>query len=149
MCALGGAQSVVASDINPAAVLNANYNAELCGVSKRVKFRQVNETRPGPFEVIGPEEHFDFILSNPPWEDGRADSIAAYAFYDPGFKLMDAILSEAHTRLRPDGSLLLAYGARKAIERVKATARGLAGPSPCMMTARSTACPKFSCLECC
>ena len=36
-CALHGARNVVASDINPAAVYNAIYNAELCSLTQRLK----------------------------------------------------------------------------------------------------------------
>ena len=118
-CALQGAHSVIASDINPAAVINATYNAELCGVSSRVKVRQVNTAHPGPFEVIASDEKFDLIVSNPPWEDAPVDSPAAYAFYDPGFKLLDGILAEAQNHLKADGYLLLAYGAKKAIARLQ------------------------------
>ncbi len=118
-CALLGARSVVASDINQAAVANAIYNAELCGVSAKIKVRQVNEAHPGPFEVIGSGEKFDFIISNPPWEDAPVTSPAAYAFYDPGFKLLDGILTEAKDYLNAEGTLLLAYGAKQAIERIQ------------------------------
>jgi release factor glutamine methyltransferase len=118
-CALQGARSVVASDINPAAVANATYNAELCAVSQRLKVRQVNAEHPGPFEVIAADEKFDFIVSNPPWEDAPVDSPAAYAFYDPGFKLMEGILTESKKHLNAGGRVMLAYGAKRAINRIQ------------------------------
>jgi release factor glutamine methyltransferase len=119
VCALQGARSVVASDINPAAVANATYNAELCGLSQRLKVRQVNPSHPGPFEVIAVDEKFNFIISNPPWEDAPVDSPAAYAFYDPGFKLLEGILTESKRHLHAGGRVLLAYGAKRAINRVQ------------------------------
>lgn len=118
-CALQGARSVVASDINPAAVANATYNAELCKVSQRMKVRHVNAEHPGPFEVIAADEKFDFIISNPPWEDAPVDSPAAYAFYDPGFKLLEGILSESKKHLQVGGRVMLAYGAKRAINRIQ------------------------------
>jgi release factor glutamine methyltransferase len=123
-CALQGARSVVATDINYAAVGNTTYNAELCGVTKRIKVRKVNAERPHPFEVISAEEKFDFVVSNPPWEDQPVTSAASYAFYDPGFKLLDGILTNAQSHLKPDGKVLLAYGCRTAIERVRKEAPG-------------------------
>jgi release factor glutamine methyltransferase len=118
-CALQGARRVVASDINPAAVVNATYNAELCKVSQQLKVRQVNPEHPGPFEVIAADEKFDFIVSNPPWEDAPVDSPAAYAFYDPGFKLLEGILAESKKHLQANGRVLLAYGAKRAIHRIQ------------------------------
>jgi len=121
-CALHGAKQVIATDINSAAVLNAAYNADLSGVITRVKVRQVNEAHPGPFEVISADEKFDFIISNPPWEDAPVTSPAAYAFYDPQFGLLDAILSQSQEHLHSGGRLLLTYGCKTAIERVRTTA---------------------------
>ncbi len=118
-CALWGARRVVASDINPAAVTNATYNAELCQVSQRLRVRQVNAAHPGPFEVIAADEKFDFIISNPPWEDAPVDSNAAYAFYDPGFKLLEGILTESKKHLQASGRVMLAYGAKRAIHRIQ------------------------------
>lgn len=118
-CALNGAKRVVATDINFAAVGNTAYNAENCKVTEIVKVRRVNEEHPSPFEVIAKDEKFDLILSNPPWEDQPVTTTASYAFYDPGFKLLDGMLEEADNYLKPGGSLLLAYGCKTAIERVQ------------------------------
>jgi len=118
-CALRGARSVVATDINSAAVVNATYNAERCGVSQRMTVRQVDAAHAGPFAVVAADEKFDLIISNPPWEDAPVDSPAAYALYDPGFQLLDGILTESREHLRPSGRLLLAYGAKRAIDRIQ------------------------------
>jgi release factor glutamine methyltransferase len=124
-CALNGAKHIVATDINPAAVVNAIYNAELCGVTPQIEVRQVNEDHPGPFEVVSADEKFKFIISNPPWEDAVVTSPAAYAFYDPKFMLLDHLLRQSQEHLQTGGSLLLAYGCKTAIQRILTTAPDL------------------------
>lgn len=122
VCAHGGATRVVATDINVNAFANAGYNAEHLGLDSRLEFRLVAEDDPGPFAVVDPTEQFDLILSNPPWEDADVNEPAAYALYDPGFGLLDGILDQADQHLNQDGKLLLAYGAKTAIQRIIDTA---------------------------
>lgn len=117
-CAHRGAAKVVATDINPMAVLCARYNAENLGFSMRMSVRQVPKSTPGPFVVIGADEKFDLIISNPPWEDSKVLDDASYALYDPGFGLLDGILAESAAHLKPGGKLLLAYGTPLAIQRI-------------------------------
>ncbi len=117
-CGHSGAERVIATDINPNAVANARYNAELCGLTNRVEVRQVPRNAPGPFSVLNANEQFDFIMSNPPWEDAAVEELAAHALYDPGFELLDGMLRDGAKYLKPHGRLLLAYGARTAIDRV-------------------------------
>ncbi len=124
-CAEHGAFSVVATDINPQAVANARYNAELFGLTDRVEVRLVSPAEPGPFAVVASDERFDLIISNPPWEDLPVEEVAAHALYDPGFALLDGLLANSQNYLRSDGKLLLAYGARTAVQRILATAPGL------------------------
>lgn len=119
LCGQQGAARVVATDINPAAVANARYNAERLGQADRLEVRLVPEQRPGPFSVIEPDESFDLIISNPPWEDAPVTEPAAYALFDPGFALLDSLLAEGKQHLNPGGRMLLAYGARAAIERIE------------------------------
>lgn len=119
---LGGAASVVATDINPSAFANAAYNAEHLGLKAKLETRLVSPDAPGPFEVLESDEMFDLIVSNPPWEDAPVKEVAAFALYDPQFTLLDGILSEAAHHLQDGGKLLLAYGAKTAIERILATA---------------------------
>ena len=116
--ARAGAARVVATDINPAAFANANMNAEQHALTEIIEYRLVDEARPGPFEVIRTDESFDLIVSNPPWEDAPVEQLAAYALYDPDFGLLDAMLRESKDHLKPGGRLLLAYGAKTAIERI-------------------------------
>ena len=69
--------------------------------------------------MIEPDERFDLIVSNPPWEDGKVVKPADHAFYDPDFALMDSLLKGLPVHLRPGGRCLLAYGHVPAIKRLQ------------------------------
>lgn len=118
LCQRHDATRVVATDINPAAVANARYNAAMLGAERDLEVRQVDPGDPAAFSVIAPGERFDLIVSNPPWEDGRIDTPGDHAFYDPGFALMDSILDGLPSHLRPGGRCLLAYGHVPAVRRL-------------------------------
>lgn len=123
-CLKAGARYVVATDINPAAVVNARYNAALLGVSDRLEVRQVPQDNAAAFSVIEPPEQFDLIISNPPWEYSKSppERIDDYALYDPGFALMRTMLGGHRKHLRAGGRFLLAYGCVSAIHLVHQTA---------------------------
>ena len=122
LCLLNHANKVVATDINPAAVANARYNAEFLLPDQELEVRQVLKHSPGAFAVVPDTESFDLIISNPPWENGLIEHPADHAFYDPGFALMDSILDGLPSHLRPGGRCLLAYGHVPAIKRLRTEA---------------------------
>ncbi|WP_345684424.1 methyltransferase [Novipirellula caenicola] len=126
LCLQYNANSVVATDINPAAVNNAKYNIAMLTESTQADVRQVPHDAPMAFSTIGDRERFDLILSNPPWEDGTVEKPAEHAFYDPNFALMDSLLDGLPQHLNIGGRCLLAYGHLPAIERLlqQATQRG-------------------------
>ncbi|QDT03016.1 N5-glutamine S-adenosyl-L-methionine-dependent methyltransferase [Rubripirellula lacrimiformis] len=132
ICLQNDAASVVATDINPAAVACAKYNvamlAETFLATSQLDVRQVPPDSPGAFSVIQDDEKFDLILSNPPWEDGQVTQPVDHAFYDPSFALMDSLLDGLPKHLKPGGRCLLAYGYVPAIQRLQeqAAARGFA-----------------------
>lgn len=117
-CLRGGASRVVATDVNPAALVSALYNAQRLGVADRLELRRVAIDTPEAFSVIGPEERFDLIVSNPPWVDTVPTEIGDYAYFDPHFNLLRSLLAGLRDHLKPGGKALLAYGARSAIETV-------------------------------
>jgi release factor glutamine methyltransferase len=117
-CLTAGAERVVATDVNPSAVLNARYNAERLGVAERFEVRLVPLDDAGAFSVINDTETFDLIISNPPWEDATPREIDQYAFYDPGFALMRSLLKDLRKHLKPNGRALLAYGCRAAVTAI-------------------------------
>jgi release factor glutamine methyltransferase len=123
-CLRAGAATVVATDVNPNAIENARYNANLLGVADRFDARLVPLDSTSAFAALQPGETFDVIVSNPPWENALPRSIDEYALYDHDFELLRSILSAARARLNPEGRLLLAYGCRDAIltaERIAGT----------------------------
>jgi len=122
LCLMNRANKVIATDINPAAVANARYNAESLLPGQRLEVRQVLKQSPGAFAVVGDTESFDLIISNPPWENGVIEHPADHAYYDPGFTLMDSILDGLPSHLRPGGRCLLAYGHVPAIKRLRTEA---------------------------
>ena len=118
IAASSGANKVVATDINPAAVANAKYNAAMLELEDLLEVRTVERADPSAYAVLEPAERFDLILSNPPWEDGTIKKPADHAFYDPDFALMDSILEGLPKHLQRGGRCLLAYGHRPAIARL-------------------------------
>lgn len=121
-CLSAGASKVVATDLNPAAIDNVRENARQAGFAERLDARRVPQRDPSAWSVIRESETFDLIISNPPWEDRRPESVEQYALYDPGFLLLRSLLQGARQRLRPGGRIWLAYGCRSAIETVLQTA---------------------------
>ena len=122
-CLKAGAVSVVATDINPQAIRCAMLNAETLGFATGLQCRLVPARDPSAWSVIRPEERFDVIISNPPWENRRPETVAEYALYDPDFALMKSLIHGAKQHLRPQGKLLLAYGCVTAIRRIQEVAR--------------------------
>jgi release factor glutamine methyltransferase len=118
LCLANSAKSVVATDINQAAVANAAYNAAMLCPDQILDVRLVDADSPEAFAVINDDEKFDLVISNPPWEDGVVAKPADHAFYDPGFRLMDTLLDGLPLHLKPGGRCLLAYGNVQAIRRL-------------------------------
>jgi methylase of polypeptide subunit release factors len=121
-CVQAGARTVIATDLNPAAVANARDNAATFGFDDRLEVRLVPRRDPGAWTVIRPDETFDFIISNPPWENQKPVSVEQFALYDPDFQLLDSLVEGARRRLKPDGRMWLAYGCVTAIRRIQEVA---------------------------
>ncbi len=121
-CLQAGAAHVIATDLNPAAVANARENAQQLGFAEKLEARLVPRRAPAAWTVLAPEETFDLILSNPPWENRTPVSVQEFALYDPGFELLHSLLSGARQRLRPGGRIWLAYGCVTAIRTIEQVA---------------------------
>lgn len=61
-----GAKKIVATDIDPAAAECARINAERLGVDSVIDVRLVSPDNMSAYAVIGDDEKFDIIFSNPP-----------------------------------------------------------------------------------
>ena len=121
-CLQARAGSVVATDLNPAAVENARENCRLLGFGDRLDVRRVPRRSPGAWTVLQADETFDLIISNPPWEDERPETVEQFALYDPGFELLESLVTGARQRLRPGGRMWLAYGCVTAIRQIQKVA---------------------------
>lgn len=122
-CRQAGAESVVATDINPHAIECASANAKRMGLSVDIRLVDASDSR--AFAVLADHERFDLIVSNPPWENDTPNAWADYALYDPGFKLLRSILQDCRNHLRPGGRVLLAYGCVEAIRAARRIAPDL------------------------
>jgi len=85
---------VIATDLEPRAVACARENAAALGLAAAVEVRQAD---------LFPGERFDLLVSNPPWVPAEAHSPLDRAVYDPGGRLLDALLAGIPGALRPGG----------------------------------------------
>ncbi|MBF6045446.1 methyltransferase domain-containing protein [Streptomyces sp. NRRL B-1677] len=109
--ALAGCTRVIATDINPAAVLNTEMNAARHGVPDRV-----SGLHSDLFESLTGQEGFDtvfwhsnFVLAPP---DYRPRTMHERAYVDPGYAAHRRFLQEAPDRLAPGGKVLLHFSTR-------------------------------------
>lgn len=105
---------VVAVDINPEALEEAEENAVSAGVSGKIEFRLGDL-----FQAVG-EERFDYILFNPPYlpshpEERRDEATRAWDGGPTGAEVIRRFLREAGRYLKPGGRILLVLSTRTGI----------------------------------
>lgn len=93
-----GLQHIVASDINPQALLCAQENIRLHGCAAQVELTQDN---------LFPAGRFDLIVCNPPWLPVRPTSSVEQALYDPDHSMLQGVLQGAIAHMNPEGQLWL------------------------------------------
>ena len=98
-----GAKKAVATEINPYAVANANYNAERFDFKDRMDVRLVSLEKQGAYSVIDPTEQFDIIVSNPPQGTEQPTTFYEYSYSDPKLAFLKSILIGLNAHLSPAG----------------------------------------------
>lgn len=98
-----GATKAVATDINPYAVANAEYNAERFGFADKMDVRLVPMDRQGAYSVIGINEKFDLIVSNPPQHPVQPETLYEFSYADPNLAFLRSILEGLNDHLTPGG----------------------------------------------
>lgn len=98
-----GAGSILALDINPAAVRNAALNAGRHGLSDRIESRLSDG-----FAAVEPAARFDLIIANLPGRNLAASDLVGAAQWDTGFQTHRAFFCAAPAHLEPGGSVIMA-----------------------------------------
>jgi release factor glutamine methyltransferase len=107
---------LTATDLSPEALAVAGRNAAKHGLAERIRFLQGDVYAP-----LGPDEQFDFILSNPPYirHADIASLPAGVRDYEPhlaldggadGFAVFDRLVAGAPSHLKSGGWLIVEIG---------------------------------------
>ncbi|MGI9307661.1 MAG: methyltransferase, partial [Gammaproteobacteria bacterium] len=106
-CAKLGATKVVSTDINPAAIETLTLNAKNLGFADIIEPRLVSLDDMSAYAVIGDDERFDMVISNPPFAlDLDAESNDSVT--DTG-ELGFSIVRGLDQHLEPGGQAVLFY----------------------------------------
>ncbi len=111
-----GARNVVATDMNKEALINAQMNSSIFGLTDKIRFEQADA-------FPATEEQFDLIVANPPWistkaipeeEEGKREGVQVDAtlidgVVDQGGRFLETLISGAKQRLSSKGKLWLIY----------------------------------------
>lgn len=104
--------SIIATDINKNAIKTVELN------SKRLGFTMIHpvlvDKDANPYDVL--TEKVDYIISNPPWFEGKAQKNLEHAYFDSEFKLLKELLTDISRHLNPDGEAIIEMGGKEGIE---------------------------------
>jgi methylase of polypeptide subunit release factors len=117
-----GASSAVATDINPNAVANAIYNAKQTSLDHKMEVRLVSTGNPGAYSVIGTDEKFDLIISNPPQTQDVPKNMYEYSYKDLKLSFLRSIIEGMADHLTPEGKGVFALN-NAALEFAKHVAK--------------------------
>jgi len=98
-----GAQSVIAVDINPAAIACAKENVTLNNVADKVWVRESDL-----FSSLSGEK-FDLIIANLPVADFPIEGVVESALYDSGYKLHRRFFREVGNYLNQGGIIIMTH----------------------------------------
>jgi methylase of polypeptide subunit release factors len=101
----GGASSVTAVDLNPAAIRSAETNVLVSARTSRVRLRAGDM-----FEAVRSDK-FDVILTNPPYFRGEPNGEADRAYFaGEGLEWFSKLAEEAPSHLTAGGQMLMVLG---------------------------------------
>ncbi len=93
-----GIPTVIATDLQAAALQCAKDNMAHLGLSAQVKVLEAD------LFVLG---QYDLVVCNPPWLPGRAKTALDAAIYDPDSQMLERFLSQVRAHLTPHGQAWL------------------------------------------
>ncbi|UJR19723.1 hypothetical protein I4U23_022857 [Adineta vaga] len=108
LSALNGANHVTATDITSQAIANIQANTDKYNMNDRIRILHGSI-----FEPLNKNEQFDIIFWNIPFGDTKKpleqlDSLER-ALFDPGYKLIEIYIKEAHKHLKENGRLFIVF----------------------------------------
>ncbi|MCB0323779.1 MAG: tRNA (adenine(22)-N(1))-methyltransferase TrmK [Bdellovibrionales bacterium] len=108
-----GAAQVVATDINPDALRNAQYNVLFHGFAATIEVRHSDV-----FSNLAADEQFDVITANLPFRKKDSIDYATAAMWDTGFATTRRFLTGAKAHLRPGGRIYMAQSSFGELEEL-------------------------------
>jgi release factor glutamine methyltransferase len=109
VAALRGARSVVATDVNPAAIVNTQANAQRHAVQPRVR-AYVGDI----LECVPTHQRFNAIFWNFPWIgirlNNRCPTVLERALFDPEYEALERFLRTVRNYLACQGRVFLGFG---------------------------------------
>lgn len=93
-----GVKQVVATDINPRALVCAAENIQRLNMQTHIQLEQTD---------LFPEGQADLIVCNPPWLPAKANAPIEQAIYDPDSRMLNAFLAGVKAHLTPQGEAWL------------------------------------------
>lgn len=102
--ALLGAKEVIASDINPNAIICAKENIKNNKLENKIQVLQGDL-----FEPIEKAKKFDLIIANLPIVDFPLHGNTEQALYDPDYKIHNTFFSEVSQHLKENGVIIMTH----------------------------------------
>lgn len=96
-----GANEVIGTDINPAAIVNARKNKKRLGLNN-INFIETNLFPAG-------QRKYDIVSINPPYTDNAAEDKTASCFWDKDNKVIKTFFKELNLYLKPDGKAYITW----------------------------------------